>query len=208
MQFHSFSSSIANPCFCSICSTIFVLVRLTPWNLIGNLDVPHSIQPAYSLYSMPGYVDACHPSHALLFVVTTPPWVDRICISWIVTMRIGCTYGNACCHFHIHSLVSCHIHLFPLLAYFPITFFFKFLPNAVVTTVCFVSFHQSSSCFPLIPYPFMLPSTMKHLIVSRCLLGCHSIVSMLSPGTLLQTLDIDRIPNGYIVHCRLPIILC
>ncbi|KAK0482477.1 hypothetical protein IW261DRAFT_1562166 [Armillaria novae-zelandiae] len=77
--------------------------------------------------------------------------------------------------------------------------FFKFLKNAVVTSVAITGHRYPLLFFPHIPYPFMLPPTVKSLVVTRCSLTCHSLLGLLSPGTMLESLEFDRVDDGFVI---------
>ncbi|SJL08161.1 uncharacterized protein ARMOST_11524 [Armillaria ostoyae] len=74
---------------------------------------------------------------------------------------------------------------------------FKFLPKVNVTKVSIIGFRCANTYYPHIPYPFMLPPTVKHLSVARCSLMTHSVLGLLSPGTMLESLEIDHIDNAH-----------
>ncbi|KAK0488263.1 hypothetical protein EDD18DRAFT_1359528 [Armillaria luteobubalina] len=45
----------------------------------------------------------------------------------------------------------------------------------------------------------MLPSTVRDLKLARCSLTCHSLLGLLSPGTQLDSLEIDRVNDGFVI---------
>lgn len=85
--------------------------------------------------------------------------------------------------------------------------FFRFLQNTNVTDISITGFRLPMAYYPHVPYPFMLPPTVKHLTVSRCLLGSHSLIGLLSPGSRLDSLVIDCVDNAFLVSPDLPVII-
>ncbi|KAK0435843.1 hypothetical protein EV421DRAFT_1739903 [Armillaria borealis] len=77
--------------------------------------------------------------------------------------------------------------------------FFKYLDNAKVMKVSIAGYRHGLSYYPNIPYPLMLLPSVKHLTVARCSFVGHSILGLLSPDTRLETLEIDRVDNGYLI---------
>lgn len=145
--------------------------------------------------------------HSRLLLCLPPGWSDFAIASvspweWAAHMEMLIAIFISTAWFPI---LSVSFHSWPISQYC----LFKFLANAPVTSVGFSGFRQSASCFPLIPYPYMLLPTVKHLSISCYSLGCHSIIGLLSPGMQLHLLDVDCITNGYMVCCpiSLPLLL-
>ncbi|KAK0478075.1 hypothetical protein EDD18DRAFT_1114247 [Armillaria luteobubalina] len=74
-----------------------------------------------------------------------------------------------------------------------------FLPNVAVTRVAITGYCHSEYFIPLMPFPFMLPSTVRDLKLARFSLMCHSLLGLLSPGTQLDSLEIDRVDDGFVI---------
>ncbi|KAK0473084.1 hypothetical protein IW261DRAFT_1423866 [Armillaria novae-zelandiae] len=83
--------------------------------------------------------------------------------------------------------------------------FFRFLPNAAVTRVTITGHRHVDYFYPLIPFPFMLPSTVKDLKLARCSLMCHSLLGLISPGTQLESLELDRVDDGFVITPSSPL---
>ncbi|KAK0484116.1 hypothetical protein EDD18DRAFT_1361962 [Armillaria luteobubalina] len=77
--------------------------------------------------------------------------------------------------------------------------FFRFLPNVAVTRVTITGYRHSEYFIPLVPFLFMLPSTVRDLKLARCSLTCHSLLGLLSPGTQLDSLEINCVDNGFVI---------
>ncbi|SJL08159.1 uncharacterized protein ARMOST_11522 [Armillaria ostoyae] len=65
-----------------------------------------------------------------------------------------------------------------------------------VHTVRFLADAGTPATTPHIPYPYLLPSTMTHLVISRCSLESHSVEGMLSPDTSLRSLELRGLEHG------------
>ncbi|KAK0481038.1 hypothetical protein EDD18DRAFT_1113158 [Armillaria luteobubalina] len=74
-----------------------------------------------------------------------------------------------------------------------------FLPNVAVTRVAITGYRHSEYFIPLVPFPFMLLSTVRDLKLARCSLTCHSLLGLLSPGTQLDSLEIDCVDDGFVI---------
>ncbi|KAK0474443.1 hypothetical protein IW261DRAFT_1568826 [Armillaria novae-zelandiae] len=83
--------------------------------------------------------------------------------------------------------------------------FFRFLPNAAVTRVTITGHRHVDYFYPLIPFPFMSPSTVKDLKLARCSLMCHSLLGLISPGTQLESLKLDRVNDGFVITPSSPL---
>lgn len=86
-----------------------------------------------------------------------------------------------------------------------IAFFFPLLPNLHSITIQGVGCESNNR--PLIPYPYMLPSTVKHLTLKRVIFEKHALEAMLSPGTRLESLALIEVIKGYLV-CFLHLLGC
>ncbi|KAK0505442.1 hypothetical protein EDD18DRAFT_1344255 [Armillaria luteobubalina] len=82
--------------------------------------------------------------------------------------------------------------------------FFKFLSNAAVTRVAITGYRYTNYFIPMVPFPFMLPSTVRDLRLVRCSLMGHSLLGLLSPGTQLDSLEFDHVDDGFVVHIITP----
>ncbi len=60
---------------------------------------------------------------------------------------------------------------------------------------------------PLIPYPFMVPPSIRRLVLQGCSLLGHSVDGMLLPGTLVEDLAVVCSYQGFMV-CLLLAWLC
>ncbi|KAK0432719.1 hypothetical protein EV421DRAFT_1742103 [Armillaria borealis] len=79
-------------------------------------------------------------------------------------------------------------------AFTPYCFFLHSFTN--VHTVRFLADAGTPTTTPHIPYPYLLPLTMTHLVISRCSLEGHSVEGMLSPDTSLRSLELRGLEHG------------
>ncbi len=86
----------------------------------------------------------------------------------------------------------------------PYCFFLHELPK--VHTVYFLVDSGSASTVPHILYPFLLPSSIEHLVIRGCSLAGHSVEAMLSPDMELKSLELDALDNAALV-CHCPYVL-
>ncbi|KAK0435846.1 hypothetical protein EV421DRAFT_1739906 [Armillaria borealis] len=76
----------------------------------------------------------------------------------------------------------------------PYCFFLHSFSN--IQTVRFIADPRTPATIPHIPYPYLLPSSVRHLVVHRCSLHSHSVEGMLSPDTSLESLELIGLEHG------------
>ncbi len=96
---------------------------------------------------------------------------------------------------------SIHTVIFHNWFFSPYCFFLHELPK--VHTVHFLSDPGSPSTVPRIPYPFLLPPSVQHLVIRGYSLTGHSVEGMLSPDMNLVTLELDAVDDSAMV-CLYP----
>ncbi|KAK0432411.1 hypothetical protein EV421DRAFT_1910920 [Armillaria borealis] len=99
------------------------------------------------------------------------------------------------------SFLTCH-NLFNMVetitfsnwSFTPYCFFLHSFSN--IHTIWFLADAGTPATIPHIPYPFLLPSSVRHLVIRRCSLHGHSVEGLLSPDTSLESLELIGLEHG------------